>query len=131
MPETRLEDGIRDIVRKDGRFGGQAYYFMFEALEFTLSRLDARRHVSGRELLEGVREYALQVFGYLARTVFYEWGVTTTEHIGEIVFNLVNANLLMKNDSDTVADFRGGFDFVEAFDGAFSDGKRWSTLELS
>ncbi|MHC4470375.1 MAG: Minf_1886 family protein [Planctomycetota bacterium] len=115
----KLEDGIREVIRLDPRFDPNAYYFIFEALEFTLSGLNARRHVSGKELLEGIREYALDSFGYLAKTVFYEWGITSTEAIGEIVFNLVNANLLMKQDSDSMADFRNGYDFEEAFDEGF------------
>jgi uncharacterized repeat protein (TIGR04138 family) len=115
----KLEDGIRRIVSEDPRFSPNAYYFIFEALEFTLSRLNTRRHVSGRELLDGTKLYALEVFGFLARTVFYEWGITSTEDIGELVFNLVNADLLMKNDADSMADFRDGFDFEEAFDEGF------------
>jgi uncharacterized repeat protein (TIGR04138 family) len=131
MADDKLEQGVREVVRKDPRFSANAYFFMFEALEFTLSHLDARRHVSGKELLEGVRDHALQCFGYLARTVLYEWGITTTEHIGEIVFNLVRANLLMKNDSDTLADFRNGFDFADALETGFLRHEHWSSLELS
>lgn len=119
MAETRLEEGIREICHEDPRYGPNAYYFIFEALEHTLSRLNTRRHVSGRELLEGLREKALDTFGFLARTVFYEWGVTSTDDIGEIVFNLVKADLLMKNEDDTMSDFRDGFDFEEAFDEGF------------
>jgi len=116
MPDLKLEEGIREIVRRDPRFHPNAYFFIFEALEFTLSRLNTRRHVSGVELLEGTKEFALEVFGFLARTVFYEWGITSTENIGEVVFNLVNADLLMKNEADSMSDFRNGFDFEEAFD---------------
>ena len=119
MHDMKLEDGIRKIVKRDPRFTPPAYYFIFEALEYTLSSLNTRRHVSGRELLEGTKDYALELFGFLARTVFYEWGITSTEDIGEIVFNLVNADLLMKNDEDSMADFRDGFDFEEAFDEGF------------
>jgi uncharacterized repeat protein (TIGR04138 family) len=119
MGDMRLEEGISEVVRKDPRFRPEAYYFLFEALEYTLSRMGARRHVCGQELLEGVREFALDRFGFLARTVFYEWGITATEHFGEIVFNLVNADLLMRNETDTLRDFEDGYDFEEAFDGAF------------
>ena len=120
MADMKLEDGIREVVRADPRFHAHAYYFIFEALEFTLSRMESRRHVSGRELLVGTREFALESFGFLARTVFYEWGITTTEDIGQLVFNLVSANLLMKNENDSMADFRDGYDFEEAFDRGFS-----------
>ena len=116
MADMKLEDGIRKLVDKDPRYTGQAYFFIFEALEYTLGRMNPRRHVSGKELLEGIREFALESYGFLSRTVFYEWGITTTEDLGQIVFNLVNANLLMKNETDTLSDFRNGFDFEEAFD---------------
>ena len=119
MGDMQLEDGIREVLKRDPRFSPNAYFFIFEALEYTLARLNTRRHVSGKELLDGIREYALDTFGFLARTVFYEWGITTTESIGEIVFNLVQANLLMKNDTDSMADFRDGYDFEEAFDRSF------------
>ena len=119
MADMKLEDGIRRIVDRDPRFNANAYFFIFEALEYTLSRMDTRRHVSGKELLEGIREHALSSFGYLVRTVFYEWGITCTEDIGSIVFNLVSAKLLMKNDADTMADFKNGYDFEEAFDHGF------------
>ena len=128
MAETKLEDGIRDICRGDPRYGANAYYFIFEALEHTLSSLNTRRHVSGRELLEGLKEKALDTFGFLARTVFYEWGVTSTDDIGEIVFNLVNADLLMRNENDTLADFRDGYDFEDAFDREFA--RRSGGLEV-
>ncbi|MEN8149677.1 MAG: Minf_1886 family protein [Planctomycetota bacterium] len=119
MSDMKLEEGIRDIVRRDPRFAPQAYYFIFEALEYTLHNLNIRRHVSGRELLDGTKQYALEVFGFLARTVFYEWGITSTEDIGQLVFNLVSADLLMKNEADSMADFRDAFDFEEAFDEGF------------
>ncbi len=119
MADMKLEDGIRQIIDRDPRFDANAYFFIFEALEYTLSRMDTRRHVSGKELLEGIREYSLDSFGYLTRTVLYEWGITCTEDIGALVFNLVSAKLLMKNDADSMADFRNGYDFEEAFDRGF------------
>ena len=54
MGDMQLEDGIRSVLKRDPRFQPNAYYFIFEALEFTLSRLNARRHVTGKELLEGL-----------------------------------------------------------------------------
>ena len=76
--------------------------------------------MSGKELLEGIREYAAQQFGPLAPTVFRSWGVRRTEDFGEIVFNLVESGLLGKTESDSREDFADGFDFDQAFDGPFS-----------
>ncbi len=106
---------IRKVLERDPRYRLEAYRFIFEALEFTLNKIGEKRHVTGQELLVGVREYALQEFGMLAKMVFQRWGVTTTEDFGELVFNLVEAGLMGKTDTDTRADFRGGFDFEEAF----------------
>jgi len=110
---------IRKIVRQDGRYRPQAYYFVFDALDYTITRLRKVRHVTGRELLEGVREYATENFGFLARTVLAEWGVQSTGDFGEIVFNLVEAGLLSRTDNDTRADFVDVFDFGEALDKEF------------
>lgn len=106
---------IKKLLERDARYRLEAYRFIFEALEFTLNKIGEKRHVSGQELLQGVREYALQEFGMLAKMVFNRWGVTRTEDFGELVFNLVEAGLMGKTDTDTRADFRDGFDFEEAF----------------
>jgi uncharacterized repeat protein (TIGR04138 family) len=110
---------IRKIVEQDPRYKAQAYYFMFDALDYTIQRLKKVRHVTGCELLEGVREYATEHFGFLARTVLSEWGVYSTDDFGEIVFNLVEAGLLSRTENDTRADFVGIYDFEEAFDQEF------------
>lgn len=93
-----------------------AYLFVFEALDFTVSRLTERRHVSGRELLEGIRDFGLKQFGLLTRTVFAQWGVKTTADFGRIVFLLVEAQLMGKTDQDTLKDFENVYDFESAFD---------------
>lgn len=111
---------ILDLTRRDPRYRPEAYHFMFEALDYTLSmRGGARRHVSGPEIMEGVRRHALEQFGFLARSVFSHWGITRTDDFGEIVFNLIKVDLLQKTADDRKEDFFGLFDFEEAFDNAF------------
>jgi uncharacterized repeat protein (TIGR04138 family) len=75
----------------------------------------AQSHVTGQELLEGIRDLALNQFGPLAKTVFDHWGVKRCEDFGEIVFNMVEVGLLGKTEKDSRADFAGGYDFDEAF----------------
>ena len=112
---------ILDLTRRDPRYRPEAYHFMFEALDFTLStRSGARRHVSGPEIMEGVRRLALEQFGFLARSVFRHWGATRTDDFGEIVFNLIAVDLLQKTADDRKEDFFGLYDFAEAFDEAFT-----------
>jgi uncharacterized repeat protein (TIGR04138 family) len=124
-PPLDLETAIRQqILSQDPRYELAAYFFMYEALAYTQKALGrdgpdlapAQRHVTGQELLNGVREYAAQMFGPLAPTVFRSWRVRSTEDFGEIVFNLVEHGLLGKTERDTREDFAHGFDFDRAFE---------------
>jgi len=123
-----LEADIRQkVLSRDARYELAAYVFIYEALAYTqqqLGRSDpemdaAKRHVSGPELLEGIREYASKLFGPLAPTVFHRWGLTKTEDFGQIVFNLVKHDLLGKTEGDKPEDFAHGFDFDTAFEQPF------------
>ena len=113
---------ILDIHKRDPRFAPQAYHFIYEALDFTMRKLGrqkqdgTKRHVSGQELIRGIREFALEQYGFLTRTVFEAWGVKKTDDFGEIVFNMVDANLLNRRDTDSVDDFKNGYDFRTAFE---------------
>jgi len=73
------------------------------------------RHVTGQEVLSGMRAHAVQTFGPLAASVWHSWGVHRTIDWGEIVFLLVENGLLNRQESDTIEDFRAGFDFEEVF----------------
>ena len=116
---------IVEIVRKDPRYMSEAYEFMFEALNYTQKMLgrtpgEAERnpgpqhHVSGPELLHGCCAYARSEFGLMARTVFYQWGLHRTSDIGEIIFNLIDAELLCKTETDHRSDFQDVFDLDKA-----------------
>ncbi len=110
-----IETAILDLSQKHGRYKANAYKFTLDAVQFTVNRLPERRHVSGQELLQGMRDLALQAFGPMTKTVFEQWGITRTEDFGEIVFHLVEAGLLGKTEADRRSDFARGFDFTEAF----------------
>jgi uncharacterized repeat protein (TIGR04138 family) len=73
------------------------------------------RHVTGQELLAGIRAFALQQYGPMALTLLQEWGVHRCEDFGELVFNLIDRGVLSQTETDSRADFAGGYDFVEAF----------------
>lgn len=120
---------IHELVRRDDRYSVDAYHFVFEALDYTLEhRGGGRRHVSGCEIMGGVRQLALENFGYLARTVLNSWGVESTADFGEIVFNLIASDLLQKTADDSKEDFVGLFSFEEEFDSAFE--REIQTAEL-
>jgi len=113
-------DVIQKICGEDSRYEFDAYLFIREALDVTSKMLDKPqngpdRHVSGRELLDGIRMYALQEFGPMTRTVLESWGVRSTADFGEIVFKMVENGVLGKTDTDTKNDFTGGYDFFDAF----------------
>jgi uncharacterized repeat protein (TIGR04138 family) len=110
-----LENAILDVAQKHGRYKPNAYRFTLDAVGFTVRALEENRHVSGNELLEGIRRLALDRFGPMAKTVFEQWGVSTTEDFGAIVFQLVDEGLLGKTEQDKMSDFARGYDFDDAF----------------
>jgi uncharacterized repeat protein (TIGR04138 family) len=130
MQDHQFSEVIDLIRREDGRFGKGAYLFLRRALDFTLAKLEEEeparpaRHVKGPELLEGIREYALEQFGPLALTVLHEWNIRECRHFGEIVFQLVDYGVLGKTEDDCLDDFSGGYDFREAFLAPFKPVKR-------
>ncbi len=106
---------LEPILKKDPRYTAAAYIFVRDALEHTVRQLETPRHVSGQELLNGIRKYALSEYGPVTKRVLSEWGINECVDFGHIVFNLVNAGLLGKTDNDSLADFSEGYDFTEAF----------------
>jgi uncharacterized repeat protein (TIGR04138 family) len=122
-----FEDAVARIVKRDPRYSEDAYAFLREALDFTVKLLEKpaqgpTRHVSGQELLEGIRRYALREYGQMAQRVLAHWGVRSSEDFGEIVFNLVETGVLGRTESDQRADFANGYDFTEAFRAPFRPG---------
>jgi len=114
-------DPVRKVWKEDGRYRLEAYQFLFDALDkaVRLAGKDeaqgAERHVTGQELLAGMRAHAADLFGPLAAQVWRTWGVHSTLDWGRIVFNLVDAKLLNRQETDTLEDFVDGYDFDEAF----------------
>jgi len=117
---------LAEVVRRDPRYVYEAYEFVFAALGHTqrmLGRVPSdeeaaapgpQYHVSGRELVEGIRDLALREFGLMARVVFRMWGINRTADFGEIVFNLVKENLMSKTERDSLADFANVYDLDQA-----------------
>src|SRR5206468_7958488 len=102
VPELAFRDGIMDRIRmREQRFDERAYLFVLGALEFCQQRLPERRHINGRELALACRDLALERFGVLAGMVLEHWGVYSSSDIGDIVFTLVDLELLMSQATDT------------------------------
>jgi len=133
MHTGNFDEALDQIVIQDRRFQRDAYIFVREALDHTQKRVEksgkaeARseyreaqveekiRHVTGQQLLAGIRDYALKEYGPMALSILNEWGVRRCEDFGEIVFNMVENHLLAKTKKDSREDFKSGYDFDEAF----------------
>jgi uncharacterized repeat protein (TIGR04138 family) len=129
-----VDEVLEKILAKDPRYPREAYHFVREALDHTqkIAGKAAKgqlHHVTGQELLEGIRQCGLQQFGPMALTVFHEWGVRRGEDFGEIVFNMVEHSLLGKTDQDSRDDFKGGYQFDEAFRKPFVPANRAAAPE--
>jgi len=129
MQEINFDEAVEKILAKDSRYSRDAYLFVREALDYTQKLVGKEgrgtiRHVSGQELLDGIRKYALNQFGPMVVTVFEEWGVHNCRDFGEIVFNMVETSLLAKTEKDNRDDFNTGYDFTEAFRKPFWPSKK-------
>lgn len=123
MPELDFEEIIELIRKEDSRFDRRAYLFTREGLDHAVKALkkrDSRRagrslHVTGPELLDGLRVFALEQFGPLAITVLNSWGVRSCSDFGDIVFSLIDYSVFSKTENDRLEDFAEVFDFEDAF----------------
>ena len=115
-----MDDTIRRLATKCG-YSPEAFRFLFESLEHALissgkAELEGtERHITGQELLVGMREYARRIFGPLASQTWKSWGIKGNLDWGKIVFGLVDAGMLNRQESDTLADFDQPFDHERYF----------------
>jgi uncharacterized repeat protein (TIGR04138 family) len=126
---------IAKLLKEDRRYSFDAYVFVFEALRYAQEELglgaevgseteddepetrerrtSAPRHLTGQELCEAIRRYALEQYGYMAKCVLNQWGVAETGDFGEIVFNLIRVGEMRKTPDDRREDFDDVFDFEQ------------------
>jgi len=117
VSEQELADDILARVADGrGRFPASAYAFVLAALERCQGRRLVRGHISGEELAHACRDFALEEFGLTAGTVLSHWGLCRTRDIGVIVYDLIEAGLLVSQPDDRIEDFDNVFDFADAFD---------------
>jgi uncharacterized repeat protein (TIGR04138 family) len=132
MQDSEFADVVALICKEDSRFQRRAYEFVRLGLDHTVKDLRKRdairaeksRHVTGRELVEGLRIFALEQFGPMAKTVLNSWGVTRCRDFGDIVFNLIEYKVFSKTDSDRQEDFDSIYDFDDAFVKPFLPSRR-------
>ncbi len=109
-------DLLERIRARQARYDERAYLFVLASIEYVQGRLPERRHVSGRELSHACRDFALEQYGLLARSVLEYWGIRGTEDFGRIVYALVDAGLLVTQPGDREEDFREVYRFDRAFE---------------
>jgi len=119
MQAVQFEESIAAILKRDQRYDVHAYFFLKDALDFTLKKISeddpgSSRHVSGEELLEGFKDCALNQFGPMAATLMEEWGVKECRDVGNMVFRLIEEQIFGKQESDKPEDFEGLFNLDRA-----------------
>ena len=118
-----FSEAVARICARDNRYAPEAFLFLNEGLMLTLKQIQEKekkpRQISGAELADGLKHYALAQFGPIAMTVLNRWGVRTTRDFGEIVFALLAAGLLGKTEDDKIEDFDDLYDFDSAFRAPF------------
>ena len=125
-----LSRTLEGCLRSAGDYSIEAFYFVQEGLQFaadrvhgpakaTLTEPDGTRHINGRQLCEGLRAFALERWGLMARAVLSIWGVRSTGDFGRIVFAMIEAELLQKQPTDSLKDFANVYDFARAFDAGY------------
>jgi uncharacterized repeat protein (TIGR04138 family) len=132
MQDSEFADVVALICKEDPRFQRRAYEFVRLGLDHTVKELRKRdaaraeksRHVSGRELVEGLRTFALEQFGPMTKTVLNAWGVVRCRDFGDIVFNLIEYKVFSKTDNDRQEDFDSIYDFDDAFVKPFLPARR-------
>lgn len=110
---------IERVIKKNKQYKFEAYSFVMAGLHYTVGKLPKPRHISGHELLDGIRQYALEQYGPMARTVLNYWGIYETVDFGHIVFALVEVGILRKQPDDKLEDFKDAYQFEEAFDKSY------------
>ena len=123
MQDLEFSEIVGLICKEDARFDRKAYNFVRQALDHTVKEVKRKnpertgksQHVTGAELLEGIRAYALEQYGPLTKTVLNTWGIRRCADFGDIVFNLIEYNVFSKTENDRREDFADLYDFEEAF----------------
>lgn len=126
-PDLPFHLAVAQAVAKDPRYHPLAYEFVRDALHVAVKHFregEEDQHVTGQQVLEGVRLHALDEYGPMALTVLNEWGLERGEDVGNIVYNLIDTGYFGKNEGDSIQDFEGGYEFAAAFSAPFQPSSR-------
>jgi len=124
---------IFQLLKRDSRYKLEAYQFVRDALSYAHDEMgmgqaaqtsesqepQPEAHLTGQQLCEAIRVYAIEQFGLMARVVLNNWGIARTGDFGDIVYNLIDIGLMKKSETDRREDFDDVYNFDEAFDRHF------------
>ncbi len=118
-----FEEAVSQYLLEDPRYPAEAYFFVRDGFEYVARGLvekeGAPRHLSGRELSDGLKEFALDEYGPMAFFTLGQWNIHKTADFGEIVYNLIRMGRFSQNKGDKKSDFDDLYDFDEVFNGPF------------
>ncbi|MBQ6923478.1 MAG: hypothetical protein IJQ73_02435 [Kiritimatiellae bacterium] len=118
-----FEEAVSQYLLEDPRYPAEAYYFIRDGFEYVARDLEekegAPRHLSGRELADGLKEFALDEYGPMAFFTLGQWNIHRTADFGELVYNLIRMGRFSQNKGDKKSDFNDLYDFDEVFNGPF------------
>jgi uncharacterized repeat protein (TIGR04138 family) len=119
MDQSKFDAALEMVLTRTPHYDRAAYHFLREALDFTLKErkkdTGESGHVTGQQLLDGIRRYALKQFGPMVPSVLEYWNIQRTEDFGKMVFALVEVGIFGKTDSDSLEDFKDVYSFEDAF----------------
>jgi len=127
--DSTKEKTLQEIVDQLDRYPIEAFQFVEQGLGYAVNLVhgeaidpDTSRHITGPQLCEGLKSFALEQWGMLARVVLARWGIVSTFDFGRIVFAMVDGCRMQRTENDSIEDFRNVYDFKTAFDGSYQIG---------
>lgn len=111
MSETRRK--INEFYERSGKYAPDAYEFVTGAVIEQVNRLDPPRHLSALEVLQGLKKQLTDEFGILTALILESWNIQSASDIGEIVFDLINLQILSASAEDKRSDFDVEFKLVD------------------
>lgn len=106
--ETEFDRKVSVLLERDPRYASEAYYFVAEAVNFTVRRKKGQGHVSAVQLLDGIRDFSREKFGAAGEAVLDSWGLKKCSDAGEVVYLLIGVGLLKASEDDRREDFDTG-----------------------
>ena len=112
---------MEEVIRQDGRYPPDAFAFLHESLAKAVrdahgeTPAEGQHHVAGKQICIAARDLAIERWGLLATAVLKRWNIRATIDFGNMVYLLIQHNVMHKTDEDSLEDFRDVYDFREAF----------------